>query len=109
MASSCVRAARMTSRVRTSLRTRPKTSRTTNTATLPMAAAMNCPTPQQMPQMMAQKMYVVSRASLMAVRKRTMDRAPTMPRDSAMLFPMTVMTVAVSTVSVIRLMLNFCE
>lgn len=33
----------------------------------------------------------------MAVRKRTMDSAPTIPRDSAMLLPMTVMTVPVST------------
>ena len=54
--SSCVRAARTTSSVRTSLRTRPRISITTHTATLPMAAAMNMPTPQQMPQMMAQKM-----------------------------------------------------
>ena len=45
----------------------------------------------------------------MAVRKRTMDSAPTMPSDSAMLLPMTVITVAVRMVSVMRLMLNFCE
>lgn len=62
-----------------------------------------------MPQMMAQNTYVVSRASLSAVRKRTMDRAPTIPSDSAMLFEMTVMTEAVSTVSTTRLTLNFCE
>ena len=44
---------------------------------------------------------------MIAVRKRTMDRAPTMPSDSAMLLTMTAMTVVVSTVRVIRLMLNF--
>ena len=56
--------------------------------------------------MMAQKMYAVSRESLMAVRKRTMDSAPTMPRERAMLLPMTVITVAVRTVSVTRETLN---
>ena len=82
----------------------------TNTTALPMpTAAINCPTPQQIPQMMAQKIYVVSRASLMAVRKRTMDRAPTMPSDNAMLLPITVITVPVRTVKVMRLMLNFWE
>ena len=43
----------------------------------------------------------------MEVRKRMMDRAPTMPRDSAILLPITVMTVAVRMVRVSRVMLNF--
>ena len=42
----------------------------------------------------------------MAVRKRTMDSAPTMPRDRAMLFPMTIITVVVITVSAARETLN---
>ena len=41
---------------------------------------------------------MVSRESLMAVRNRTMDSAPTMPRDRAMLLPMTIITVVVMTV-----------
>ena len=56
--------------------------------------------------MMVQKMYVVSRLSLMDVRKRTMDRAPTMPKDRATLLPMTVMTIVVRMVRVNRVMLN---
>ena len=42
----------------------------------------------------------------MAVRKRTMESAPTMPRDSAMLLPMTIITVVVMTVSAARETLN---
>ena len=42
----------------------------------------------------------------MAVRKRTMDSAPTMPRERAMLLPMTVITVAVRMVSVTKETLN---
>ena len=38
-----------------------------------------------MPAAMAQKRNAMSRGSLMAVRNRTMDRAPTMPRLSTML------------------------
>ena len=42
----------------------------------------------------------------MAVRKRTMDKAPTIPRERAMLLPMTVMTVPVSTVKITSEALN---
>ena len=43
----------------------------------------------------------------MAVRKRTMDTArPPCPGDSAMLFPMTIITVVVITVSAARETLN---
>ena len=56
---------------------------------------------------MDQKIYTVSRESLMAVRNRTMDRAPTMPSDRAMLLPMTVITVPVSTARITRKALNF--
>ena len=59
-----------------------------------------------MPTMMAQNRYMVSRESLIAVRNRTMDRAPTMPRERAMLLPMTIITVPVSTASITRLTLN---
>ena len=71
-----------------------------------MPATMKSPTPQQIPMMMVQKMYVVSRLSLMEVRNRTMDSAPTMPRDNATLFPITVITMVVRMVSVSRVMLN---
>jgi transcription-repair coupling factor (superfamily II helicase) len=64
-------------------------------------------TPQQMPTMIAQKMYMVSRASLIAVRKRTIESAPTIPSDSAKLLPMTVITVPVRTVRTTRETLNF--
>ena len=97
----------MITSTRLSFRTVPKNSSTKNTAPLPTAATKKLPTPQQMPTMMDQKRYMVSRESLMAVRKRTMDRAPTMPRDRAMLLPMTIITVPVSTAKMTRLTLNF--
>ena len=43
----------------------------------------------------------------MAVRKRTMDNAPTMPRDRAMLLPITTITDVVMMVSATRDTLNF--
>ena len=73
---------------------------------LPTAATQKSPAPQQIPTTIVQKMYTVSRESLMAVRKRTMDKAPTMPRDRAMLFPMTIMTVVVMTARATRETLN---
>lgn len=39
------------------------------------------PAASTMPTAMAQKRKAMSRGSLMAVRKRTMDKAPTMPRE----------------------------
>ena len=49
---------------------------------------------------MAQNMNTVSMGSLMAVRKRTMDRAPTMPKLSFTLLAINMMTVAVTAMSV---------
>ena len=63
--------------------------------------------PQQMPAMMAQKIYAVSRESLIAVRKRTMDSAPTMPSDRATLLPITAITTVVSSVSITSETANF--
>ncbi len=40
------------------------------------------------------------RGSLIAVRKRTMESAPTMPSESATLFPITAMTSVVTMVSI---------
>ena len=52
--------------------------------TLPNTASGMSPAASTMPAAMAQKRKAMSKGSLMAVRKRTMDRAPTMPRDSTM-------------------------
>ena len=52
-----------------------------NTAT---AASQNWPAPSRMPMVSAQNMYTVSSGSFTAVRKRTMDSAPTMPMESWM-------------------------
>ena len=57
---------------------------------------------QMIPVAMAQKRKAVSVGSFTAVRKRTMDRAPTMPRDSTMLELMTRMTMVVTMDSIIR-------
>ena len=48
-----------------------------------------------------------SRESLMAVRKRTMDRAPTIPRERAMLLPSTTITDVVISVRASSDTLNF--
>ena len=48
---------------------------------------------------MAQNKKAMSRGSLMAVRKRMMDRLPTMPRLSARLEPMMIITMVVMTVT----------
>ena len=53
--------------------------------TLPNTARGIMPAARTMPAAMAQKRKAMSRGSLMAVRKRTMDRAPTMPRESTTL------------------------
>ena len=59
------------------------------------------PAPQMMPFTMAQNMNTVSMKSFTAVRKRTMDRAPTMPRDSTTLEEMAKMTTDVTRLSTI--------
>ena len=46
------------------------------------AVRKNWPAPSRMPIVSAQNMYAVSSGSFTAVRKRTMDSAPTMPMDS---------------------------
>ena len=48
---------------------------------LPTTASRNMPAPTTMPTARAQNRNTISKGSLMAARKRTMDRAPTMPRD----------------------------
>ena len=52
--------------------------------TLPNTASGMSPAASTMPAAIAQKRKAMSSGSLMAVRKRTMDSAPTMPRDSTM-------------------------
>ena len=49
--------------------------------TLPMTASGIIPAARMMPAAIDQNRKAMSRGSLMAVRKRTMDRAPTMPRE----------------------------
>ena len=59
------------------------------------------------PTIIVQKIYTVSLESFIAVRKRTIDNAPTIPSDNAILFPMTVITVPVITVRTISVTPNF--
>ena len=65
--------------------------------TLPRTARGIIPAASTMPTAMAQKRKAMSRGSLMAVRKRTMDRAPTMPRESTTLL----VTARITTVVII--------
>ena len=59
-----------------------------------------------MPVVMAQNRNIRSRGLLTAVRYRTMDRAPTMPRESMMLELMVTMITAVRMVITTREMLK---
>ena len=52
---------------------------------LPNTARGMRPAASTMPTAIDQNKKAMSMGSLIAVRKRTMDRAPTMPRDSTML------------------------
>ena len=54
-------------------------------STLPKTARGIIPAASTIPAAMAQNRKAMSSGSLMAVRKRTMDRAPTIPRDSTTL------------------------
>ena len=51
----------------------------------PIIAIMYKPDPLIIPTEIAQKVKTMSAGSLIAVRNRTMLRAPTIPKDSAML------------------------
>ena len=53
--------------------------------TLPITARGIMPAAKTIPTAMDQKRNTMSSGSLIAVRKRTMDRAPTMPRESTTL------------------------
>ncbi len=59
-----------------------KTSRIRPITTLPKTASGMKPAASTMPTAMDQNKNAISSGSLMAVRKRTMDSAPTMPSDS---------------------------
>ena len=65
------------------------------------AATKKLPTPQQMPTIMVQKRYRVSRESLIAVRNRTIDSAPTIPSDRTTLLVTARITIEVIIVSAI--------
>ena len=62
---------------------------------LRISAIFASPTPQMMPTVMDQNRNMRSIGSLMAVRKRTMESAPTMPSDTTMLDWIVRMTAAV--------------
>ena len=62
-----------------------KIRRITPISTLPKTASGIMPAASTMPTAMAQNRKAMSSGSLMAVRKRTMDSAPTMPSDSTTL------------------------
>lgn len=64
--------------------------------TEPMMARGIIPAPITMPQAIAQNRKTISTGSLMAARKRTMERAPTMPKDMTTL-EVTAMTTKVVT------------
>ena len=55
----------------------------------------------------AYKLKEVSLESLIAVLKRTIDKAPTIPSDKAILFPITVITTVVNIVNITNETLNF--
>jgi len=74
-----------------------------------MTATWASPAPQIMPTLIDQKRNIRSIGSLIAVRKRTMDSAPTMPRDSTTLDCMVRMSDAVITVTPASVMLKFLE
>ena len=70
--------------------------------TLLMTARGIMPAARIIPAPMAQNRNAMSSGSLMAVRKRTMERAPTIPRDRTTLEVTARMTVAVIMVKAIR-------
>ena len=58
----------------------------------PITASGSRPAPTTMPTARDQKRKTISTGSLMAVRKRMMERAPTMPRDRTTLDVTAMMT-----------------
>ena len=58
-----------------------KMTRTTPMNNDPMTARGNNPAPVTMPALIAQNRKAMSSGSLMALRNRTMERAPTIPSD----------------------------
>lgn len=66
---------------------------------LPMTARTMSPAASTMPTAMARKRKAISSGSLIAARKRTMDSAPTMPRESTTLLVTAGMTTVVIIVS----------
>ena len=64
--------------------------------TEPTTASGIMPAPMTMPMAMAQNKYTISSGSLIAARKRTMESAPTIPRDSTTLEVTAMMTSVVT-------------
>ena len=69
---------------------------------LPTMASGIMPAASTMPPAMAQNRKAMSIGSLMAVRKRTMDRAPTIPKDNTTLEVTARMTMVVIMVMATR-------
>ena len=72
--------------------------------TLPTTASRNMPAPMTMPAASAQNRNTISKGSLMAARKRTMESAPTMPRERTTLDVTARITRVVTIVMPIRVM-----
>ena len=70
-------------------------------ATLPISASGIMPAASTMPAAIDQNRNAMSIGSLIAVRKRTIDSAPTMPSDRTTLLVTARMTIAVIIVSAI--------
>jgi len=62
---------------------------------LPIIATTNSFVPAANPTVIAQNINPISLGSLMAVRKRMMERDPTRPRDKDKFFPINIMTMDV--------------
>ena len=74
---------------------------------LDINANKKLPVPADRPTATAQKIYVVSTGSLIALLKRTMDKAPTIPKDKARLLSITIIITPVTTAVRIITMAKF--
>ena len=78
-------------------------------AMLPKTASGMSPAASTIPAAIAQKRKAMSRGSFIAVRKRTMERAPTMPRERTTLLVTASMTKEVIMVSATRVTPKLAE
>ena len=76
---------------------------------LPKTARGISPAASIMPTAMLQNKKAISRGSLIAVRKRTMDNAPTMPRESTTLLTTVMIKMVVIKARAIRVVPKLAE